>query len=232
MRFPNDTQRHAIYGKTGSGKTIAGLWALERRDFKNKRWEILDFKRDNSIAKIPRLEELGIDEPVSKKPGLYVRRPMPGDHDAVEKYLWRLWERGKCGLMVDEGYEINRLSKAWRSVLTQGRSLRIPVITLSQRPAWLSPFLMSEMDFHQVFFMQNPQDLDKISEWVPGIGPLNQDYHSYYYDVAKNDLTYLAPVPGEDEIMNRFDSKMPRRIHLFRGITSNALRRKNMLTRA
>ena len=222
MRFPNDTQRHAIYGKTGSGKTIAGLWALEKRDFVSRRWEILDFKRDLSIAAIPRLEELDISEPVGKHSGLYVRRPQPGSDLEIEEYLRRVWDRGNVGLFVDEGYEIPRLSKAWRSVLTQGRSLRIPVIALSQRPAWLSPFFMSEMDFHQVFFLQTPADLDKIAEWVPGCGPLRQDFHSYYYDVGKNDLTYLAPVPGEDEIMNRFDLKMPRRIHLFRGITSNA----------
>lgn len=231
FHLPNDSQRHAIYGKTGSGKTIAGLWALEKRDFIKRRWEILDFKRDKSIASIPRLEELDIGEPIGKHPGLYVRRPIPGDHDPVDGYLWRLHARGKCGLFVDEGYEINRLSKAWRSVLTQGRSLRIPVITLSQRPAWLSPFLMSEMDFHQVFFLQNPADVDKIKEWVPGLGPLKQDYHSYYYDVPKNALTFLAPVPDEAELMNRYDSKMPRRLHLFKGITANTISTRKRLTR-
>jgi len=207
---------------TGSGKTIAGLWHLQRRNFTTKRWEILDFKRDVSIAKIPRLEELDIRSSVTKHPGLYVRRPNPSEIEWVEDYLWKLWEKGNVGLMIDEGYMVPRHSAALRSLLTQGRSLKVPMINLTQRPSWISPFLMSESDFHQVFFMQNPADLERIDEWIPGEKPLAKNYHSYYYDVSGNTLDYLAPVPPEHEILDRFDAKMPRRIHLFRGITQNA----------
>ncbi len=222
LRLPNDTQRLSIYGMTGSGKTIAGLWHLQRRNFVSKRWEILDFKRDPSIAKIPRLEEIDVKSTVSKHPGLYVRRPHPSQLEHVEDYLWKLWERGNVGLMIDEGYMVPRLSGALRSLLTQGRSLKVPIINLTQRPSWISPFLMSESDFHQVFFMQNPVDRDKLAEWVPIEGRLEKNYHSVYYDVSANKVEYLAPVPCETEIMNRFDMKMPRRLHLFRGITQNA----------
>ncbi len=225
-RLPNNTQRIGIYGKTGSGKTLAGCWHLSNKDFTRERWEILDFKLDKTIGRIPRLEELDIDAPVGKQKGLYVRRPAPGSDDAVEDYLIRLYQRGNTGLMIDEGYEINRLSKALRRLLTQGRSLKIPMITLSQRPSWISPFLMSESDFHQVFFMTNPADNERIQEWIPGIGPLNQDYYSYYYDVAKDGLYYFKPVPNENNILDKFDSKVPRRIHLFRGITSNERRKR------
>lgn len=226
MRLPSDSHRLAIYGKTGTGKTLAGLWHLQQRNFVGKRWEILDFKRDNSIGKIPRLEELRIDEPVSKHPGLYVRRPMPGQEEAVENYLWRLWDRRNTGLFIDEGYGIDRNSDALKAVLTQGRSLHIPVIACSQRPAWVSPFLMSEADFHQVFYLNNPKDVEKIQEWIPGTGQLRQDYHSYYYDAVRNDLAYLKPVPPEAEIIDRFAGKMPVKFHLFKGITSNAGKRR------
>jgi hypothetical protein len=230
MRLPSDSQRLTIYGKTGSGKTVAGLWHLEKRNWSSKRWEILDIKRDSTIGRIPRLEEIDISAGVGKQPGLYVRRPLPGQHEEIERFLWRCWERRNVGIMIDEAYEIPKTSRALRAVLTQGRSLHVPMINLTQRPAWLSPFMMSETDFHQVFFMQNPADIDRINEWVPGTGALGQDYHSYYYDVAKNDLTYLKPVPPEDEILDRFDHKMPRKIHLFRGITSNAVRARKPLT--
>jgi hypothetical protein len=223
VRLANDSQRHVIYGKTGSGKTVAGLWALEKRSFTRMPWIIMDMKRDSTIARIPRLEEIDINDRIPKQAGLYVVRPIPDSRDEIDKFLWRVWSKGRTGLMIDEGYMIHRLSKPWGSILTQGRSLKIPVIALTQRPAWVSPFLMSEADFHQPFFLQNPADLDRLADWNVPV-PRDQNFHSYYYDVPKNKLDYLGPVPNEDEILDRFDSKVPRRIKLMRGIMSNAPR--------
>ena len=222
MRLPDDSHRHSIFGKTGSGKTVAGLWALEKRSWRKMPWTIIDFKRDTSIAKIPRLEEIDITSSSPKKAGLYVTRPLPHETDEVEQYLWSVWSNGNHGLFIDEGFMIDRFSKALRAILTQGRSLRVPVIALSQRPSWLSPFLMSESDFLQLFFMTNPSDIKKMTEWIPYDGNMKQNYSSYYYDVGKGRLDYLLPVPAEDEIMDRFDRGMARRIHLFRGIANNA----------
>jgi len=230
VRLPNDTQRHAIYGKTGSGKTVAGLWALEKRSWDRMPWIIVDFKRDPTIARIPRLEEVDIDSKPPKQAGLYVVRPLPQSSDEVDDYLWKVWKRGRTGMMFDEGYMVGRFSKPFNAILTQGRSLRLPVITLSQRPSWLSPFLMSEADFHQVFYLQRPSDLKIIREWMPITRELRPDYTSHYYDVSRNKLTYLKPVPEEDEILNRFDLHMPRRTRLFRGITSQARRSRLFLT--
>jgi DNA helicase HerA-like ATPase len=222
MRLPNDSQRHAIYGKTGSGKTVVGLWALEKRSWLKMPWIIEDFKRDPLIARIPRLEEIDIRHPIPRQPGLYVVRPLPTDQETNDRFLWRVWERTRVGLFVDEGYMVGRFSQPFSAILTQGRSLKIPVISLSQRPSWLSPFLMSEADFHQVLYLQRPADVKLIREWVPFDGPLRPNFHSLYFDVSKNDLSYLAPVPNEEEILDRFDGRMPRRMHLLRGLMTNA----------
>jgi hypothetical protein len=229
MNFPRDNQRHTIYGKTGSGKTVAGLWALEKRSWDKIPWIILDIKRDQTIAQIPRLEEIDIERAPPKQRGLYVTRPVPQSDDHIDRFLWDVWKRGNIGLMVDEGYMINRFSKPWQAVLTQGRSLRIPVITLTQRPSWVSPFLMSETDYHQAFFLQAPADVDKLAEWNVPVPP-HQDYSSWYYDVPKNLWTRLAPVPDEQEILDRFDRKMPRRIRMLHGLASNVPRRRRALT--
>lgn len=222
FRLPNDTQRHAIYGQTGSGKTVAGLWALEKRSFVSKPWYIFDFKADPTIKRIPRLEEIDIRSPPPKQPGLYVTRPFPGEDAEVTHFLWQVWDKGKRGLFVDEGYMFGRFNKAWNAILTQGRSKRIPVIALSQRPSWLSPFLMSESDFHQVMHVQKPEDVKLLSSWIPGLQPTRRDFHSQYYDVAKGELTRLQPVPDEEEILDRFDVKMPRKIKLFSELLINA----------
>lgn len=224
MRLPNNTQRHAIYGQTGSGKTVAGLWALEKRDFLRRPWVLLDFKRDKTIRRIPRLEEIDVRHrpPSKKQPGLYVIRPRPDEQPEVDALLWKLWEQENIGLFVDESYMIPRLSKPWTAVLTQGRSKNIPLIGLSQRPSWLSPFFMSEADFHQVLHVQKPEDVKALREWLPGLQQTKRDFHSQYYDVASGDMTYLKPVPDEEEILDRFDLKMPHRVKLFTGLFVNA----------
>lgn len=221
MRLPDDSQRQNIYGQTGSGKTVVGVWSLEKRSWLRRPWTIFDFKGDTLIARIPRLEEIDIRKSPPKHPGLYVVRPLPDwDNEAVETYLWKVWDRGKHGLYIDEAYMMGRFNKAYDAVLTQGRSKRVPVIACSQRPSWLSRFQMSEADFHQVMHVQNPADVKRLQEWVPGMRPTQRNYHSQYYDVAKGSLEYLKPVPDEDEILNRYDMKMPGRTsrRLFTGL--------------
>lgn len=223
MRLPNDTQRHNIYGKTGSGKTQAGLWALEKRRFDIRPWIILDFKRDTLIAKIPRVEEIGIKEKLPRHPGLYAVRPLPHETDEVNDFFFTAWTQGDVGIFIDETFMVGRFSKGYDAVCTQGRSLHIPLIQLSQRPAWLPRFTMSEADFHQVFFIQTPADVERLENWVPAdVRSLRQDYHSFYYDVSKNAVGMLAPVPPLSEILERFSAKLPRRTPLFRGWFSNA----------
>ena len=222
MRLPNDSQRHAIYGQTGSGKTVGGLYWLSRRDFDKKPWLIINAKADPNIAKIPRLEQIGIRDAPPKQPGLYEVRPLPAhDEPYLTEMMWKIWDRGKFGLFVDEAYRIPRLDPAFNAILTQGRSKRIPVIMLAQRPAYVPPFFMSEADFHQVYHLTNPADIKRIKEWVPPIGPTRRDFHSQFYDVANGTLTYLAPVPPEAEIMDRFDLRMPRRIRHLEGFARN-----------
>ena len=46
MQFPDDSHRHAIFGRTGTGKTVFGLWCLSQRSYDKIPWIIIDFKRD------------------------------------------------------------------------------------------------------------------------------------------------------------------------------------------
>lgn len=213
MRFPDDTQRHAIVGRTGSGKTQAALWALQKRNYHLNPWIVIDYKGDPSIGKVPGLTEIGLKDKIPKQAGLYVVRPFPDtDDEVVHDFMMRIWERGHTGMYLDEGYMIGRFNTAYRALLTQGRSKRIPIITLSQRPAWISPFILSESEFIQSFHLQTPNDIKRVNEFIPGadISALPK-YHSYYWNVPDYELTYLKPVPKLDEILNRFDDKRPQR---------------------
>jgi len=217
MRLPNDTERHVIVGTTGSGKTVFGAWCLAQRRFDRMPWLVIDFKREPLFAQVPRLDEIGVEDKPPKHPGLYVVRPDARDIDdgKVTALMFRIWERERIGVFVDEGYMIPRLDKGLRTLLTQGRSKRIPMINLSQKPSFVSPFLLSESEFKSVFYLEHPYDIEKVREHMrfpPHADPLSlPDHHSYWYQRKGREFHYLAPCPGEQEILDMFDRRRVRK---------------------
>lgn len=200
-----------MYGQTGTGKTIAALWHLSQRSFTQRPWLIFDFKGDEHIAQVGATElKVGT---VPKKPGLYVTRPVPEhDDDAVEQAMWGVWHQENMGVFVDEGYMVSRRNAAFRALLTQGRSKHIPMITLSQRPVWMTRFAISEADFHQVFFLADESDRDVVQRFIPhALGDRRlPKYHSHYYDVGEDQLIGLKPVPSPEEILYTFEQRLKR----------------------
>jgi hypothetical protein len=235
MRLPDDTHVHAIYGQRGSGKTVGGLWALEKRSWLVNPWIIIDYKGDPTIGRIPRLEWIDVEANPPKRAGLYAVKPLPttADKEKLETFLWKIWENEDTGLFVDEAHMLGMYNEPYNAILTQGRSKRCPVISLSQRPRKVSPYLLSEADFHQVFHIQRPQDWKAIQEVFPDLRDTRRDFHSQYYDTARGEVTYLRPVPKEDVILDRFDKKMPRRSGAkqfeLRGFIKNVERKRRVL---
>ena len=206
MRFPGDTERHVIVGATGSGKTQAALWHLSHRSYDTKPWVIYNYKRDTSIDAIPGSQDLPIDQ-IPKEPGIYITHPLP-DED-VEPQMWALWNKGNVGIYADEGYMIGRNNKAFRAMLTQGRSRHIPMIVLSQRPVWMDRFVFSEAEYHQIFRLQHRKDRDAVAQFVPAdLEKRLPDYHSYYYDVGANHVYVLRPVPSLQHIHATFQDRL------------------------
>lgn len=214
MRYPDDSQRASIVGRTGSGKTVAAAAILLHSNFNRKPYLVYDFKRDSLLAQIGELDGTEhIDTSfVPTKPGIYFVHPHPDDTESVERQMWAIWERENVGVFVDEGYMVcgpGRNNSAFRSLLTQGRSKKIPVITLSQRPVYLDRFVFSEADFFIVFSLTHSGDQKKVMEYVPAdlTRPLPQ-YHSYYHDVAKAQTVVLKPFPSGDKLIAGFDRKL------------------------
>jgi hypothetical protein len=168
-------------------------------------WIVFDFKGDKLINTIPNRVDLKLGV-IPKRPGVYVTHPLPSDDDAVDGMLWEAWGRENVGLYFDEGYMIAN-SKAFRAILTQGRSKNVPVIFLSQRPSWISKFALSEADMLQVFELSIPDDRKRVRELFDGYPDRLERYHSAYYDVAENDSVILGPVPSKAEILQAFDRR-------------------------
>jgi hypothetical protein len=206
---PRDDQRLVIVGRTGSGKTQAGAWQLAMRNFDAMPWIILDYKRDHLLNDI-NAQNLKLGK-LPSKPGLYIVHPMPTDNDAVEEYMWRIWAHENIGLFIDEGYMLGN-SAAFRALLTQGRSKRIPMIILSQRPAWLTQFVFSEADYYQVFHLNNKEDRKKLENYMGEnfkLAASMQDFHSQYYVVAKDRGMVLTPAPSAAKIKAAFRAALP-----------------------
>lgn len=217
IRLPNSSQRTVLVGRTGTGKTVAGLWHLSNYDFLPGRpWVAIDFKIDEHINSIERANHVDLDYRFHKKDaGLFVVHPNYSEkgNTELDKFLLRIWERENIGVFCDEGFMLGS-SDAVTMCLTQGRSKRIPMILCTQRPVWISRFAFSEADFIQCFDLNDKNDKRRIEEFVPldfdEEKPL-AEHQSFYYDVAKKHLVRFNPVPGMDATRQLLEEKLPRR---------------------
>jgi hypothetical protein len=225
--WPKDSHRTLVIGRTGSGKSVFGLWLLSTRDISEKPWIVFDYKGDEIIAGI---EDLGF--PVISgtkcptKPGLYIYRPDPENPAEVNNFLLKVWKQENTGLFFDEGFMVpqQRPYKAFDHIMTQGRSKHIPVIACYQRPAWLSQFAMSQADFFAVFQVKKPEDRETLNDYI-GQAPMvidNKsvlvdvnyklpDHYCLWYDVAKDQATVLRPCPPPEEILDRFEAMIAKK---------------------
>lgn len=209
-RLPNTSQRLAIIGRTGSGKTVAGGYHLSRRDLRKEKWVIFNFKGDKLIDSIERARHVELDwrPPRGNEGGIFIVHPMPQDKVEIEQFLWRLWDYENIGVYADEGYMLAN-SAAYEALLTQGRSKRIPMINCTQRPVWVSRFVFSESDFYQVFDLNDKRDWQTVEAFMPRVEDKElPEFHSWYYDVARKKMYQFSPVPEPKTIIATIDAQL------------------------
>lgn len=209
LRFPDTTKRAAIFGRTGTGKTQLGAFILSEAPFDQQPYVIVDYKRDQLLNAIDRSREIGFNE-LPKHPGVYILHAEPEtDDDNINGFMRDVWKHENIGLLFDETYMLPQ-RPALPPLLIQGRSKHIPAICLSQRPAWVSRFVLSEADFIAGFHLNDPEDQKKISRLMPA-GAFDtrlQEHHCQWYDVGQDALYPLSPCPDADAILDRFDERL------------------------
>lgn len=215
FRLPKNDERVSILGHTGSGKTQFGAMLLSNYNFHERPFIIVDFKHDDLLNSIEGIEEIGYKTKIHK-PGLKIIHPSPGEDDELESFLWKIHHQQQTGLYIDEGYMINRYSKAFQTILTQGRSKQIPTITLSQRPALLSRFVFTEANYFSIFHLTDIKDEQNVQRFMRDpIDSRLPQYHSRWFDVMQNKIFQVSPVPGKETILQRFADKMPKKKTFF-----------------
>ena len=221
FRLPRTDEHLAVLGCTGSGKTTLASWVLSKSPFDQMPYIAIDYKGDDLLGSIDRLREIGLNETIPSKPGLYVIRPRPSDADDVEKWLWRVWEKGDTGLYIDEAYLLPD-KDAIKNILAQGRSLRIPVIAASQRPVSVPRSIFSEASHIAVFRLNDRRDKKTVAEFTPDgmIEKRLPDFHAFWYNVkdhrADDAMPYwiLKPVPMADEIIDVINERLKPRVSI------------------
>lgn len=213
VRLPGLTDRTVIVGRTGTGKSIAGAWHLSLKDFTTFPWIVWDTKLDPFLRELWRMKlarRLSFGDSIPKN-GLWYLQPTPKQmqSEECEAFLSRIHQRGRIGMWIDEGYAFDKFSDALTAIYTQGRTLRIPMITLSQKPKYLNMFTFSEAQFFQVFALNDLKDRQRIAEFSP-IDPRTRlrEHHSLWYDVGRNSVVEFSPVPAPDRILETFEAKL------------------------
>ena len=172
---------------------------------------VYDFKGEEMINSIAHAQHISLGSPIPQRPGLYVVHPLPDQEGEIEDHMKRIWAQENIGVFIDEGYMLGNNNGGFRYLLTQGRSKHIPVIVCLQRPVWADRFVFSEASYFQVFRLQNRKDLATVQEFIPfDISERLPEYHSYYYDVAANEVVVLRPTPDREAILDTFDTKLRR----------------------
>lgn len=229
--LPRNDEHTAIVGRNGSGKSQAGAWLISKKDLKREAWTIIDYKNEEIFEHVQNARDIGFGE-IPKEPGLYVLKSRPDLWEHTEAHMWKLWNvqrnakipRMTRGFFVDEGYMLPQIRDgAFQALLTQGRALRIPVITLTQRPVRVEPFAFSEASHILVFDLNRKKDwqtiddntVDGFSTWLPDGLPEMPPFHSRWFHGKTKGRHVLKPVPSADEIISAIDVQLEKKARWF-----------------
>lgn len=207
FELPKPDEHSFIVGRNGSGKTQLGAFMLSESDLEQRPHIIVDFKRDELLNSIPHIKYL--KKPVApKEPGVYMFHAEIED-PRVEDLFWSAWSQNNTHIHVDEMYMVNPRSKALNAILTQGRSKRVSMTSLSQRPTYCSRWVVSEASNFGVFDLNDERDHKTIQAFIPfEISPDLKRFHSHWFNVKTKTYSPLLPCPDGDSILETFDQRL------------------------
>jgi len=195
------SERWAILGTTGSGKSRAAGWVAYHAP-PDYPFIFIDSKEDalplvkgytvkaatrrlgSTFRKLPRVLRVvpAIDE-------------SDDEFDALFKAQLR---REDVGVIIDEAYMVPEVPW-YKRVLTTGRSKDCALIICSQRPVDIPRVCISEATRFMVFTLVDRKDRDRIAGFAPIDPKIVVDRFSFcYYDSKDGALANFPPLPNRD----------------------------------
>lgn len=197
-----------IVGKTRSGKSN---WTYQ---------EALAYHKENpthSIVVINHKRDMGWNQLIKPfereghrpkfKPGMIINWVLTDDdNDLLEDFLRDVIKAGRkdkpigCLVIIDESQSIPQHFTPLKTLLVQGAGMGISVWLLTQRPAFVSLFGITQSAEIIVFNVMGERDKDTLNEYMEGKllphlrgeGKLMQ-YHYIHYQYAENELVVKEP---------------------------------------
>lgn len=213
FQWPRTDQHATIIGMNGSGKSVFAAHMVSCAPLNRMPYILIDYKNEELFNAVDRAKYIDFkDQP--KEPGFYILKAEPSrDDEKVNSFLYNVLRKEKRGLIYDEGYSIPNLG-AMETLYMQGRSKQIPIITLTQRPVWLTRFAFTEASYICLFRLNDKRDKDTVKAWTPENDPVWDlkkrlpDYHARWYDSKQNASFVLKPSPTPEEILEKFEDKL------------------------
>ena len=114
--------------------------------------------------------------------------------------LWLHQSYTHIGLCVDELYTLHSNGRAGEGLigwLTRGRELKQSFLGLTQRPAWVSKFLLSESDYLGEMSLTLEADRKVMRDIIGSPEALVKlpPYVWLWYDMSADQLRKFGPVP-------------------------------------
>lgn len=207
FKLPSTTHHTTVIGRTGSGKTVVGMWILSEAPFDHMPYIIIDFKGDDLLNSVG-AQPITVFADPPKISGLYIVHLKPDQLDELDQFLWKVHQNGSTGIFLDEGFVVAKL-KSLDAIYMQGRSKHIPIFTLTQRPSWISRYAFSEASHFAVGHLNDVRDQEKVTNFFRDYDEDRPDkFHFQWYDVNNNRNFILLPVPHPDIIRERFDERL------------------------
>lgn len=187
-------------------------WLLSHMNFHEQPWIIVDYKIDSLLNEISGIEFFNHTKKLPDKAGLYITHPQPlHDDESVDNFLREIWKQEKTGVFIDEAFMTPNYRRygGYNALLTQGRSKHIPIISCTQRPAHITPFVFSESDHFNVFHLNTEVDVKKVAGIIPDYDrEIMPEFNSRWYDVKRNKKFHLLPVPDRGMIIAGFETRL------------------------
>lgn len=197
--LPQKGERAFIVGQTGSGKTAFACWILRRLpdapiiiyDTKEEP-KFLTLPKSNiatSIESVEQLIDAGESDFIIFRPALHIVND-PGAMDDLLLFHYNNFR--EVTAYLDETYQFHNNGRSGNGLvglITRGRSRGITTIMSTQRPTWISTFVMSEAQKIYAFKLTKKTDKKKLADVIPDFEQAaDPPKHGFWYFETGGDM--------------------------------------------